>query len=288
MIKRPEWLNKKVHLKKCAELHNFLKSMDLNTVCREAMCPNISECSSQGIATFLILGKTCTRNCAFCAVSKGRPLAPDPQEPLNVAAAVKEMGLRHVVVTSVTRDDIQDGGASVFAETIKEIRKICADITIEVLVPDFLGIPSSIRKVVDAGPDIFAHNLETVPRLYTAARQMADYARSLDVIASAKGLNGGIKTKSGIMLGLGEREGEVMDLLADLRGVQCDFMSIGQYLAPSLKHYKVTEYVHPDRFEFYKAQAIALGFMHVESAPYVRSSYMASKYTVKKEGAACR
>jgi len=192
------------------------------------------------------------------------------------------MDLSHVVVTSVTRDDVRDGGAAFFAETIKEIRKICPGTTVEVLVPDFLGIPSAIKKVVDAAPDIFAHNLETVPRLYTEARQMADYSRSLDVIAEAKRVDSSMKTKSGIMLGLGEKEEEVLELFSDLRKAQCDFISIGQYLAPSLKHYKVAEYVHPDRFEFYKTRAEGLGFSHVESGPYVRSSYMASKYIAKK------
>lgn len=266
----------------CAGLHNFLSGMSLHTVCREAMCPNISECSEQGIATILILGKTCTRNCKFCAILKGRPLAPDPREPAKTAAAILKMGLKHVVITSVTRDDISDGGADHFAKTVKEVRRECRGITIEVLVPDFLGIPSSVRKVVESGPDIFAHNIETVPRLYPQARQMADYSRSLDVLSSAKKIGGGMKTKSGIMLGLGESEDEVIKVFSDLRKVQCDFLSIGQYLAPSHKHYKVAEYIHPDRFDQYKDKALEAGFQHVESGPYVRSSYMASKYTDKK------
>ena len=278
ILKKPDWLKKKIDFGEARKLHQLLDGLDLHTVCREARCPNICECSSWGVATLLILGRICSRNCQFCAVEKGKPGAVDAQEPARVADAVARMKLKHVVITSVTRDDLADGGAGIFAEVISGIRKTAKDTAIEVLVPDFCGDPSAIKKVVKAKPEVFAHNLETVPRLYPKVRQMADYRRSLGVLKMVKEIDPQIKTKSGLMLGLGESEQEVLAVLDDLRGTGCDYLSLGQYLSPSLEHYPVAEYVVPEKFVSYKIQAQALGFQHVESAPYVRSSYHAAGY----------
>ncbi len=278
-LRKPEWLNKKIELKKCEEMFFYLKDLHLNTICQEARCPNISECFSKGVATFLILGDTCTRNCRFCAVKKGRPSQElDEQEPHRIAQAVERLGLKHIVITSVTRDDLPDGGAAIFVKVILNIRKRCEDVRIELLIPDFEGNEESVRKIVDAKPDIIAHNLETVPRLYKEIRNGANYTRSLKVLEMAKGFCKDIYTKSGIMLGFGEEEREVLDVFYDLRKVRCDFLSIGQYLAPSREHFPVKEYVNPDRFLYYKKRALELGFLYVESGPYVRSSYLASEY----------
>jgi len=282
-LRKPAWLSKKIDFRKCRHLNRLLKDLNLNTVCQQALCPNISECFAAGAATFLILGKICTRGCKFCAVRKGIPEDVDLDEPRRVTEAVKRLGLRHVVITSVTRDDLPDGGASVFADNIVEIHKLQKDIAVEVLVPDFYGEIESIKKVITAKPDIFAHNIETIPRLYGKVRKAADYMRSLDVLKTAKKLDNNIYIKSGIMLGLGETEQEVLDVFDDLRDIKCDFLSIGQYLAPSLNHFTVKEYITPEKFEFYKRQAQKLGFLHIESAPYVRSSYLASGYIGKGE-----
>jgi lipoic acid synthetase len=275
---RPEWLDKKIDFKKCKELDSLFNKLRLNTVCREAFCPNISECFNEGVATFLILGKRCTRGCSFCAVRKGSGQDVDPEEPEKIAEAVRTLKLRHVVITSVTRDDLEDGGASAFINTIKKIKDIREDIAVEVLVPDFKGDIESVRKIIDANPDIFAHNLETVPRIYPEARQGADYKRSLNVLRAAKEFDGSSYTKSGIMLGLGETGEEALEVLRDLREAQCDFLSIGQYLSPTTRHFSVKEYVAPEKFTFYKREAEELGFLSVESAPYVRSSYLAHRY----------
>ncbi len=285
--RKPAWLNKKIDFRKCRDLDILFKDLNLNTICQQAKCPNISECFSQGVASFLILGNICSRDCRFCAVDKGIPQDVDFAEPKRVAEAVRILGLRHVVITSVSRDDLADGGASMFAETVIEIRKtrfadsarrVHKDATVEVLVPDFNAKVESIQKVVNAKPDIFAHNLETVHRLYVEVRKGADYIRSLNVLGAAKKLNKNIYTKSGIMLGLGENEQEVLDLFCDLRKTECDFLSIGQYLAPSFRHFKVREYIKPEKFLFYKNKARELGFGHIESGPYVRSSYLAHRY----------
>lgn len=277
-IRKPAWLDKKIDFKKCENLNVLLKKHGLNTVCKAAKCPNMSECFSKGVATFLILGNVCTRNCDFCAISKGAPETVDLSEPLRVAQAVKALSLGHVVITSVTRDDLCDGGSGLFADTIDEIRKLNQDTTIEVLVPDFRGNKKSLKEIVDRKPHIFAHNLETVPRLYRNVRKKADYSLSLEVLKAAKDLNETIRTKSGIMVGLGEKIEEVLKTLADIRMAGCDFLSIGQYLAPSFRQSPVKEYVEPEKFEYYKKEAMKLGFVHVESAAYVRSSYMASRY----------
>jgi len=276
--KRPEWLKKKINLAECSELHRLFGQLDLNTVCKEAHCPNISECFSAKVATFLILGNICTRNCRFCAVKKGRPQPLDNDEPRRLAEAVKKLGLKHVVITSVTRDDLPDGGSEAFVQNILALKSMDADIKVEVLVPDFQGNIDSIKQVVQSGCDIFAHNIETVPELYTQVRSDSNYCRSLEVLKIAKEINSSVYTKSGIMLGLGELEEQVLGVLKDMRQVGCDFLSIGQYLSPSKKHYQVKDFIHPDKFIFYKQKALELGFAHVESGSYVRSSYRASDY----------
>jgi lipoyl synthase len=274
--KRPLWLDKKISLKDCSQMKGLLRGLSLSTVCEEAACPNISECFSKGIATFMILGKACTRSCKFCNVEKGSPLPLDISEPFRVGKAVKKLNLKHVVITSVTRDDLKDGGAGQFAHTIESIRQENRQTTIEVLIPDFKASASSINYVVKACPDIINHNIETVPRLYREIRPEADYRRSLEVLKTAKELSSGaVFTKSGIMLGLGETEEEVLEVLRDLRSVECDLLSIGQYLSPSKAHYPVKDYIRPEVFEFYKEKAGEFGFKFTASAPYVRSSYLA-------------
>lgn len=278
--KRPQWLNKRINLKDCKELEVMFRGLDLNTVCEEARCPNISECFSKRTATFMILGDTCTRNCRFCAVKKGKPSGIDLNEPERIAEAVKRLGLKYAVITSVTRDDLDDGGAKVFAKTVFAIRGRAPNISVEVLIPDLKGNIESIRKVVEAGPDVINHNVETVPGLYKEVRSQADYRRSLSVLRMVKdfSIDKPIYTKSGLMVGLGERREDILIVLKDLRNVGCDFLSIGQYLCPSASYYPVKEYVSPDKFRYYKEQALKKGFLHVESAPYVRSSYCASEY----------
>ncbi|MDD5439840.1 MAG: lipoyl synthase [Candidatus Omnitrophica bacterium] len=281
-VRKPAWLNKKINLGRGSDMKRFLAERGLNTVCQSALCPNIAECFGEGTATFLILGPVCTRGCKFCAVTPGVPDNVDPDEPRRVSEAVKRLGLKHVVITSVTRDDMPDGGAGHFNAVINAVRSLCAVTTIEVLVPDFNGRAESVRQVLNAAPDIFGHNLETVPRLYGEIRTGADYGRSLDVLKRAKAGRGTVRTKSGLMLGLGEQEKEVLEVLNDLSAAGCDYLCLGQYLAPSKKHYPVKEYVSPERFSALKTKAEKLGFLHVASAPYVRSSYRAAGYNVKK------
>ncbi len=275
---KPQWLNKKIDLKVYSEMNGRLRALGVATVCEEAMCPNAGECFGRGEATFLILGRHCTRACSFCNIDKSVPLPPDPDEPARVAEAVARFALKHVVVTSVTRDDLEDGGAGVFADTVSSIRKKSPSVTIEVLIPDFKLSIDSIKTVAVSGADIIAHNVETVPSLYEKVRQGSDYRRSLEVLRIVKKILPGMKTKSGIMLGLGENEEEVLDVMRDLRSVGCDFLSIGQYLAPSLRHYPVKEYIQPEKFRQLKEKGLELGFLHIESGPYVRSSYMAGGY----------
>lgn len=257
---------------------SLLKDLNLNTVCQQALCPNILKCFAEKYLTFLILGKVCTRNCNFCAIKKGRPQEIDKTEPSRVAEAANRLNLFYVVITSVTRDDLPDGGAHFFAETISCVKQRLPYAKIEVLIPDFLGDESAIKKVVGAKPDIIGHNLETVSRLYSKARQLAGYSRSLKVLEIIKRLDKNTQSKSGIMLGLGESEGEILKVFKDLRNVDCDFLSIGQYLSPSENHFPVKEYILPEKFDYYKEKALQFGFRHVESAPYVRSSYLASEY----------
>jgi lipoic acid synthetase len=230
------------------------------------------------VATFLILGRNCTRSCSFCNIQKAKPLPVDKDEPERVAQAVWELGLKHVVITSVTRDDLADGGAGIFADTVNRISQKVPEVTVELLIPDFGLSLDSLETVVACRPQIIAHNLETVPSLYATVRQGADYARSLGLLRMIKKIAPELKTKSGLMLGLGEKTEEVLAVMNDLRSVGCDLLSIGQYLAPSQKHYPVKDYISLSTFEDYKEKAKALGFLHVESGPYVRSSYLAAEY----------
>jgi lipoic acid synthetase len=277
ITRKPEWLQKKINPAAHAEMERLLGDHRLHTVCQEAICPNISECFRNRQATFLILGKSCTRLCSFCNVTKETPLPADPQEPARVAQAVVRLGLSHVVITSPTRDDLPDGGSALYAATVAAIREASPDTRIELLIPDFLGDRASIATVVKARPDIIGHNLETAPRLYHI-RCGADYRRSLTVLETARELAPGLKTKSGIMVGLGETEAEVLAVFADLRRAECAYLSVGQYLAPSKRHYPVQEFISPERFDFFRDEALGLGFEHVESGPYVRSSYHAEQY----------
>ncbi len=277
IIRKPEWLQKKINPAAHAEMERLLGDHRLHTVCQEAMCPNISECFRNRQATFLILGKRCTRLCSFCNVTKEEPLPADPAEPARVAAAVARLGLAHVVVTSPTRDDLPDGGAVLYAKTVAAIRAASSATRVELLVPDFQGSCLAIMTVVQASPDIFAHNVETVPRLYEI-RSGADYGRSLALLTTVRELDPALPTKSGVMLGLGETEEEVLAVFADLRRVGCAYLSVGQYLAPSRRHHPVQDFVRPEQFQRLREAALAMGFAHVESGPYVRSSYLAEQY----------
>lgn len=276
--RRPDWLRKKTNPGQQAAMRALLGELRLNTVCQQALCPNIAECFSCGQATFLILGRDCTRQCSFCNVEKGgAPLPPDSDEPQRVAEAVLRLKLSHVVVTSPTRDDLPDGGAAHFAATVAAIRERSPSTAVELLVPDFGGDQCALETVLAARPAILAHNLETVPRLY-AVRQGSDYRRSLRLLERAARVADAVPTKSGIMLGLGEAEGEVLSVLQDLRQAGCSYLAIGQYLAPSKRHQPVVAYIRPERFEELQQQALAMGFRHVESSPYTRSSYHAANY----------
>lgn len=255
----------------------MLRRAELYTVCEGAVCPNIGECFGRGTATFMILGKTCTRNCRFCAVNKGRPEHPSRNEPLMVGEAVVKLGLKHVVITSVTRDDLIDGGAGHFAHTIRAVHNLSPETSVEVLIPDFQGQVWALKLVTKARPEIIGHNVETVPRLYSLVRPLADYRRSLEVLAKVKQLDSNISTKSGIMLGLGESESEVIEVLKDLRDVGCDFVTMGQYLQPTKKHLPVQEYITPEAFADYGRRAGEMGFSHVISTPLARSSYHAEE-----------
>ncbi len=275
--RKPEWLQKRVNPGEQAGMRALLGELRLNTVCQQALCPNISECFRCGQATFLILGRNCTRQCSFCNVDKTQPLPVDRDEPARVAEAVQRLKLAHVVITSPTRDDLPDGGASLYAATVAAIRAVSPATRIEPLIPDFQGLRQSLETVMASGPDIIAHNLETVPRLYHI-RSGADYGRSLEVLRMCRELGLHIPTKSGIMLGMGETVDEGVQVLGDLRAVGCAYLSIGQYLAPSRRHYPVREYVRPELFEQLRETALGMGFAHVESGPYVRSSYHAGNY----------
>ncbi len=257
------------------EVNSLLDNLGLHTVCEEARCPNKGECFHSGTATFLILGDVCTRRCRFCAVAKGTPQPLDWDEPERVARAVEALGLRYAVITSVTRDDVPDGGAGIFAETIRAIRRRMPACRVEVLVPDFQGSEDALRVVMDAGPDVLNHNLETVPRLYPTARPGADYARSLRLLRQAKALSPTALTKTGLMLGLGETPDEVRAVMADLVSVGCDLLTLGQYLQPSRAHLPVERYVPPEEFAALAREGVAMGLKHVEAGPLVRSSYHA-------------
>ncbi|TFB11292.1 lipoyl synthase [Candidatus Marinimicrobia bacterium MT.SAG.3] len=271
---RPEWL--KVRLPSgegYTRTKHIVKEFNLHTVCEDARCPNMAECWGNGTATFMILGDICTRSCGFCNVKTGRPTELDLDEPRRVAEAIVAMGINYAVVTSVNRDELTDGGASIFAETIRQIREKSPECTIEVLIPDFKGDHEALLTLLNAKPDVLNHNIETIPRLYSKVRPQADYEQSLELIQRAK--NEGVVTKSGMMVGLGEESDEVLNVMEDLKSYGCDIATIGQYLQPSKKHLPVDRYVHPLEFAEYKAYGYVLGFDIVESGPLVRSSYHA-------------
>ena len=272
----PSWF--KVKIRQGPDYKDIRSTMDrlgLHTICEEARCPNVWECWNARTATFLILGDICTRRCHYCAVTTGRPLALDREEPSRVAQAVQALGLRHVVITSVNRDELADGGAEVFAETIRQIRHVLATCTIEVLVPDFEGNAEALEAVVKERPEILNHNIETVRRLFPSIRPQGKYDRSLELLDRAKHL--GARTKSGLIVGMGETVEEVREVMHDLRAADCDIMTIGQYLQPTTHHLPVDRFYHPDEFTALKEEGMALGFSHVESGPLVRSSYHAAE-----------
>lgn len=278
MSNKPSWL--KVKAPGGAVFQETLQLMrlnKLNTVCEEAACPNIGECWSKKHATVMILGSVCTRACRFCNVATGIPDKLDPHEPLNLAKAVKHLQLAHVVITSVDRDDLEDGGASHFVECIKQVRMLSPTTTVEILTPDFLGKPASAKLIAASLPDVFNHNVETVPRLYASVRPKARYFNSLNLLYEIHTLNKQIFTKSGIMLGLGETKEEVLQVMDDLRSAKVDFMTIGQYLQPSPKHLEVARFVEPKEFDYYKKKALEKGFTMVSSSPLTRSSYHAGE-----------
>ncbi len=277
--RKPSWLRVKLPTgEEFLKVRNIVDKHKLHTICQSGNCPNMGECWGAGTATFMILGNVCTRSCGFCSVFTGKPLPADWDEPMRVANSVKLMSVKHCVITSVDRDDLKDGGSIIWAETIKAIRKESPATKFETLIPDFMGKWENLQRVIDVKPDIISHNIETVKRLTPSVRIQAKYDRSLEVLKRVK--EAGIRTKSGIMVGLGEREEEVLEALDDLRSVNCDVVTIGQYLQPTPKNLPVAEFVHPDQFERYRLAAIAKGFMYVESGPLVRSSYHAEKHVL--------
>jgi len=278
MKRHPEWLRVNIGGGETYQkVKTLLRSAQLHTICEEAKCPNIAECFGSGTAVFLLLGNICTRNCRYCNVNHGTPLTLNEREPTDIAASVKSLGLKYVVLTSVTRDDLPDGGAHIFSETIQQIRRSNPDIRIEVLIPDFQKQPSAVRHVVDARPDVMNHNIEVVEALFPEIRPQGDYRRSLSVLQMIKTFQRTMKTKSGLMIGLGETREQIVSTLKDLRSVEVDLLTIGQYLQPTRYHAEIQRYYTPDEFQEFKAIALHLGFTHVESGPLVRSSYHAEK-----------
>lgn len=277
--RKPPWLKRRIPAGTAyRKIPDLLRRGGLHTVCEEALCPNQGECFSRGTATFLILGDRCSRDCRFCSVAHGPSGPPDPEEPVRVADAVREMGLYYVVITSVTRDDLADGGAGLFARTIREIRERSPETLVEVLVPDFQGDADALHEVLGARPDVLNHNLETVPRLYPSVRPEAVYRRSLELLERVEAYDPAIPTKSGLMLGLGESPEEIDRTLRDLRRAGCDLLTLGQYLQPTRRHLPVRRFVHPDEFEEWRRVALDLGFAEVASGPFVRSSYRAEAF----------
>ncbi|MBL8231094.1 MAG: lipoyl synthase [Bryobacterales bacterium] len=276
----PEWLRKSTtHFESVTTLKRDLRKLSLHTVCESARCPNIHECFHRGAATFMILGNLCTRGCGFCSVPKGSPekreFTLDPEEPRNVARMAADMRLRYVVITSVNRDDLEDGGSVHFAETVREVRRALPEAQVEVLTPDFCGDLRAVERVLDAGPHVFNHNMETVPRLYRRVRPQANYQQSLDVLAHARRYRADVLTKSGFMFGLGETPDEIRQLLRDLRESSVDVATLGQYLQPTRRNLPVAEYVTPEQFDSYRDFGLSIGFKMVFAGPFVRSSYMA-------------
>ncbi|MGI8924377.1 MAG: lipoyl synthase [Fimbriimonadales bacterium] len=278
----PEWLTIRIaRPDTIREVEQMMRMKSLHTVCESARCPNLPECWSKKIATFMILGDTCTRSCGFCAIKVGRGLMIDPHESMHVAEVTRDLGLKHVVVTSVARDDMPDQGAGQFAKTIEAIHKVTPSTIVEVLTPDFKGREDCLRTVCDAKPEIYNHNVETVPRLHTIVRPQAKYDRSLGLLAKVKEIDEGIYTKSGIMLGLGETQEEVVSVLADLRKIGVDAVTIGQYLRPTMRHLPVNTFVHPNKFKEYEKIGEEMGFAFVASGPFIRSSYNAIAFSEK-------
>ncbi len=277
--RHPDWL--KVRIPSGREYHSMislLASSRLHTICEEADCPNIAECFKRSMATFLILGDICTRSCTYCNIKKGTPRKIDPEEPIRIAKLVKKLNLGYVVITSVTRDDLTDGGAGVFAQTIQAIKNLSPETKIEVLIPDFKGDRGSLERVMGPQPFSIAHNLETGERLFPTVRPQGDYRRSLNLLKKAKEMSSRLLTKSGIMVGMGERKEEIVEAMEDLREAGCDIFTIGQYLQPSLKHLPISRYYSPEEFKEFKKIGEGLGFLHIESGPLVRSSYHAGGY----------
>lgn len=281
----PPWFKQKLADPKImSTMQELLDGLSLHTICENAHCPNIGRCFSEGTATFLILGDVCTRNCTFCAVKKGTPTPVDEEEPQHLLEAVERLGLSYIVITSVTRDDLADGGASQFARTIRLLHKNREGAAVEVLIPDFCGSVDALKTVVEASPEVINHNIETVPHLYPAVRPGADYTRSLELLYMVKELAPEIVTKSGLMLGLGETRTEVLEAMSDLREANCDLLTIGQYLPPSLKHHPVVRFVPPEEFAEYEGIGKNMGFIQVASAPLVRSSFKAAELYAKAKG----
>ncbi len=281
ITRKPEWLKKKIDPIAEAQMTALLRSLALHTVCEDANCPNRSECFKSRTATFMILGDVCTRGCRYCAVTKGTPLPLDPEEPIRLAKAAEALGLQHIVVTSVTRDDLPDGGAAHFAHTVDALRARMPKSTIEVLIPDFKGSETALQVVIDSNPDIINHNVETIASLYQSVRPQADYARSLELLRRVK--RAGLVSKTGLMVGLGETQAQVLSLIDDLISVGCDMLTIGQYLQPSKYHIPIVEFVTPEQFESYKTIALEKGIRYVASGPFVRSSYHAAEGMAEME-----
>jgi lipoic acid synthetase len=276
-IKKPKWLRVKLPTgENYKKVRSLVDEHKLHTICESGSCPNMGECWGEGTATFMILGNICTRSCGFCAVQTGKPLEADPFEPGRVAHSVKTMGVKHAVITSVDRDDLKDGGSEIWAQTVRAVRAQSPETTMETLIPDFMGKWENLQVIIDVAPEIVSHNLETVRRLTKQVRIQAKYDRSLEVLFRLK--KGGMRTKSGVMLGLGESHEEVLETMEDLRSVQVDILTLGQYLQPTPKHLPVVEFITPERFEEYREIGLKMGFKYVESGPLVRSSYHAEKH----------
>jgi lipoic acid synthetase len=259
------------------EMKKMLRKAKLHTICEEAKCPNMAECFGNGTAVFLILGDTCTRNCKYCNVKHGKPLPLNPDEPKDVAESVKKLGLKYVVITSVTRDDLEDGGASVFYDCVKEIKKLNYDCKVEVLIPDFRGSKDALKKVMDSRPNVINHNIEVSEGLFPEIRPEGNYKTSLSILENIKNIDGNVKTKSGFMVGLGEARNHIIKTMEDLKKVKADFLTIGQYLQPTINHAEIKKYYTPEEFKEFKGIALDMGFEHVESGPLVRSSYHAER-----------
>lgn len=281
MRRHPDWLKVKIGSGEVfVKMKSLLRNAKLHTICEEAKCPNIAECFGSGTAVFLILGNICTRNCGYCNVKHGKPLSLNINEPKDVAESVKILGLNYTVITSVTRDDLEDGGASVFYKTVKEIKKLNKNCKVEVLIPDFKGSLESLKKVIESNPDVVNHNIEVVQQLFPLIRPEGDYKTSLALLKNIKKINNKMKTKSGLMIGLGETKNQILQTMKDLRKADVDFLTVGQYLQPTKKHIEIKKYYTPEEFYELKKIAFKLGFEHVESGPLVRSSYHAERAMV--------